>query len=260
MNHRHSPLSRLARRRTRGFTLVELMIAITVALFLIAGMLYMVQSTRAAFGTQNQLAQLQDNERLVMTFMAEVVESAGYFPDPVHNVATTVMPAVAGVFTTAGQSIAGVHNATAQGDTLTVRYGAGPNDNVFNCAGTTNKTALVDTFVNQFSVDNKGQLLCTYHSNVTTTPVVVPLVSGGTNLAVTNLQVRYGIKRNATDTGSCADTYVDASLMAAADWLNVCSINLLVTFTNPLKAGGTGPATITIQRVVAVMNAAGVNT
>ena len=259
MNHCHSPISRLARRGPRGFTLVELMIAITVALFLIAGMLYMVQSTRTAFGTQNQLAQLQDNERLVMTFIAEVVESAGYFPDPVHNVNTTVMP-VAGVFTSHGQSISGTHAAAAPGDTVTIRYGAGLNDNVFNCAGTTNSTVPVDTFVNQFSVDNNGRLLCTYSSNVTTTPIIVPLVSGGANLAVKNLQVRYGIKRNATDTGSCVDTYLTASQMAPADWLNVCSINLQVTFTNPLAAGGTGPATIMIQRVVAVMNAAGVNT
>ena len=242
-------------RRLRGFTLIELMIAITVALFLVGGLLVMLQSTRNAFGNQNQLAQLQDNERLVMTFMAEVVESAGYFPDPVNNVYTTVFPTTP-VFATLGQAVYGTYSATAPGDSVTIRYAAAQNDNVFNCRGSTNTTvANYDVFVNRFWVNTADAknfvLTCTVSSTAINPPVDVPLVNG-----VQNLAVLYGVKKSAAATGSCADTYLNANQMLPADWNNVCSINLTVQFKNPLPIG---LPTITITRVIAVMNAAGVN-
>jgi type IV pilus assembly protein PilW len=255
MNRLMSHSLRLAPQRQRGFTLIELMIAMLVGLFLTGGLMMMVQSTRNTFATQTQLAQLQDNERLVMTFMAEIIESAGYFPRPDQNISTTVLP-IAGVFAASGQAVYGQHVAAAPGDSVWVRYGAGfPSDNIFNCRGTNNTSGAVDTFVNKFWVDTTNAanpvLTCTFSSNVVVNPVPVPLVNG-----VTNLQVLYGIKRNPNDTGSCADTYVDASQVLAGDWNNVCSIVLQVTFTNPII-----PAKpITITRVIAVMNSAGANT
>jgi type IV pilus assembly protein PilW len=253
------PIVRLAnQRRQRGFTLIELMIATTVALFLIGGLLMMVQSTRDAFGNQNLLAQLQDDERLVMTFMAEVVESAGYFPNPVNNAYTTVFPAVS-VFLTPGQSVYGKSNASAFGDTVTIRYAAAQNDNVFNCKGLIN-TAVpgYDVFVNTFAVkiiNGSPMLVCTVSSSVIAA-TDVPLVNG-----VQNLTILYGVKRStAAANGSCADTYLKASEMAPPaflnDWLNVCSINVKISFTNPLKPAA---APIQIQRVIATMNSAGVN-
>src|SRR5277367_5253521 len=89
----------------RGFTLVEMMVAITISVFLAGGLLMMVQSTRDAFGNQQLLAQLQDNQRLVMTFMAEVVESTGYFPDPVHNTSIGVFPINATFAAASGQAV-----------------------------------------------------------------------------------------------------------------------------------------------------------
>jgi type IV pilus assembly protein PilW len=245
----------------RGFTLIELMVAITLGIFLIGGLLMMVQSTRAAFGNQQLLAQLQDNERLVMTFMAEVTESAGYFPNPVLNLNTTVLSAPTGVFLTPGQAVFGTYSAAAPGDTVTIRYAAALNDNVFNCKGLTNTTvANYDVFVNKFWVNNATPtnpvLTCTVSSTAINPAFNVPLVNG-----VQSLTILYGVKRNTTtDTGSCADTYLNASQMAPVtfpnDWLNVCTVNVTISFINPLKP--TGPP-IKIQRVIATMNAAGVN-
>jgi type IV pilus assembly protein PilW len=251
-----SQTSRIAHRHARGFTLIELMIAITVAVFLIGGLLMMVQSTRNAFANQNQLAQLQDNERLVLTFMTEVIETTGYFPSPKLYTAAAVMP-ITGVFGASGQAVFGTYNGgVAPGDTVTIRYGAALNDNVFNCRGTTNIAVVpYDTFVNTFWVNNANVnnpiLTCTFSSGAT--PAVnVPLVNG-----VQNLTILYGIKRNLVDTGSCADTYLNASQMLLADWSSVCSISLTVTFINPVPQGA---PTINITRVIAVMNSAGVNT
>src|SRR5580698_3281447 len=93
--------------RSGGFTLIELLVAMLLALFLIGGLLTLEQSTRKAFGNQNQLVQLQDDERLAMTLMAEVIEASGYFPNPVANTLVGSFPSTA-PFTAAGQSVYGV--------------------------------------------------------------------------------------------------------------------------------------------------------
>ncbi len=246
----------------RGFTLVEMMVAITISVFLAGGLLMMVQSTRNAFGNQQLLAQLQDNQRLVMTFMAEVVESSGFFPDPLHNTSTGVFPITATFTTGNGQAVFGTHSAAAPGDKIWIRYAAAQFDkSIFNCKGLTNTTvAPYDVFVNEFWVNNvvpaNPVLTCTVSSAAISPPVDIPLVNG-----VQSLTILYGVKRNtAADTGSCADTYLNASQMAPPlfpnDWSNVCSINVSMSFINPLNP--TGPP-IVIQRVIATMNAAGVN-
>ncbi len=208
------------RTAQRGFTLIELMVAITLGIFLISGLLMMVQSTRSAFGNQQLLAQLQDNERLVMTFMAAVVETTGYFPNPVVNTNIAMFPAPFAIplhagqqFKVPGQAIFGTFSAAAPGDTVTVRYAAGPGvpapgDNVFNCKGTKNTTGATDVFINTFWVNavnpNNPVLTCTVSSvNGSFPSVDIPLVNG-----VQSLSILYGIKRAVADTGSCADTYL----------------------------------------------------
>jgi type IV pilus assembly protein PilW len=247
-------IDQLKRRQARGFTLIEMMISVTIALFLIGGALAIVGRTRSTFAAQNQLAQLQDNERLAMTFMAEVIESGGYFPAPQTYQASTVMPAVTGKFA-AGQAIYGT--SVAPGDQLYVRFGAGINDNVYGCTGVQNTTVNpYDTYTNVFSVNAAGQLLCTF-TKAAGASVTVPLLNGGANLGVTNLVVLYGVKKNATNTGSCTDTYLNATQVNAnpADWLKVCSVKVKITFANPIVT--TQP--ITIERVMAVMTTVGVN-
>jgi type IV pilus assembly protein PilW len=246
----------MAAARQGGFTLVELMIAIVISIFLAGGLVMMVQSTRNAFGNQNLLAQLQDNERLAMTFMTQIIESTGYFPDPVNNSSNLLLPAT-GVFANQGQGAFGVFNAGAP-DTVTIRYAAAAGDNnLFNCLGVTNTAAAIDVFTNTFAVvtvNGQPQLQCTASSGLGTfAPTTVTLVNG-----VTNLKVLYGVKRSvAASTGTCADTYLNASQMGSADWTNLCSVNVRITFTNPIPPAN--PPTIIIERVIATMNAAGVN-
>jgi len=73
---------RAASRGDRGFTLIELMIALLIGVFLLGALLTIVQTNRTVFGDQNKMAQLQDGERMAMTMMADVIQSAGYFPQP----------------------------------------------------------------------------------------------------------------------------------------------------------------------------------
>jgi type IV pilus assembly protein PilW len=250
---------RSARSAQRGFTLVEIMVALTIGIFLTGALLTIVQSNRRVFGEQNQLAQLQDNERMAMTMMTDVIESAGYFPDPVHNSLGTALP-LSGVFA-AGQSIYGTYSATAPGDQIQVRYMTAPSDGILNCSGLPNPNpvgGLNIVYLNSFAVLN-GQLVCTVTMNGGA-PTAYPLVGGltGSGLDITNMTVLYGVKANAAATGNNVDTYMNATqVTAAALWSNVISVSVQLTFTNPLSANSGQPATFTMQRVIGVMSQTG---
>ncbi len=78
------------RRGQGGYTLVELMIAVLIALFLLGGLVTLVMGTRRTSTTQSQLSQLQDSQRIAMMLMANVIQQAGYFPDPSQSGNTAV--------------------------------------------------------------------------------------------------------------------------------------------------------------------------
>jgi type IV pilus assembly protein PilW len=252
----------------RGFTLIELMVAILIGLFLIGGLLTLVQAMKRTSTMQSGLSQLQDNERMTTTLMTDVIQSSGYFPNPMVNSATTEFP-VTGSFTAAGQALvgSGAYGAAAPGDTITVRYATAGGDGVLNCSGGT--SAVAATFTNTFSVDAFGNLNCALSVNVsgTITNSTIQLISGqvvngAVVSGVTNLQVYYGVQTNIAAGNSSVDTYLDANGVTAGNyWSNVISVKLTLTYVNPLS-GQPGQTTTTIPftRVVAVMQKTGVTT
>src|SRR5271156_6620670 len=118
MNRMHS--RDRASHDERGFTLIEILIALMIGLFLLGALLTIVQTNRTVFGNQNKLAQLQDGERMAMTMMADGIQSAGYFPDPTTNTLTTTLTGIAPFGL--GQSVYGIYSATPPGDQIFVRY------------------------------------------------------------------------------------------------------------------------------------------
>src|SRR5258708_10660938 len=66
-------------RHQRGYTLIEIMIALLVALFLLAGLGTLVAGTRRTGSNQMSLAQLQDEQRLAMSMLNDVIQNTGYF-------------------------------------------------------------------------------------------------------------------------------------------------------------------------------------
>jgi type IV pilus assembly protein PilW len=231
-----------ARPDQQGFTLVEILVALTVGIFLMGALLTIVQTNRTVFGNQNQLAQLQDGERMAMTIMSDVIQSAGYFPDPTTNTLGTTLTAIAPFG--AGQSVYGVYSAAAPGDQLYIRYMTAGGDGILNCSGQSNPTGGPNTlYVNEFQVIN-GQLVCTMNGTQ------YNLVNG-----VTNLSILYGVKANAAATGNSVDTYMNASQVTAAGlWSSVISALVQLTFNNPVYVANQGqPPTIIFQRVISVM-------
>ena len=117
--------------RARGFSLIELIVAMSIAVFLLAGLFTILQGTRHTSSDQTALAQLQDNERVAMSVMTDIVQAAGYFPGAPTAVLTTELAAT-GQFATAGQAIAGTDNG-AQGVNLLIRFETANNDRIYNC-------------------------------------------------------------------------------------------------------------------------------
>jgi type IV pilus assembly protein PilW len=239
----------------RGFTLVEVMVALLIGLFLLGALLTMVQSTRHAFVDQNQLSQLHDSERMAMSLMSDVIQSAGYFPDPTHNT-SGVLAAAPGF--SIGQAINGTFTATppGTGDTITVRFMTASADGILNCSGVPNTSGANILYVNTFKVFN-GQLICTDQNNT-----IYNLVSGvgnnTTTLGVVSMSILYGVKANVAATGNSVDTYLNASQMTTTLWNSVISVQVSLQFTNPLYvAGGSQPQTITVTRDIGVMNQVG---
>ncbi|MGH8219195.1 MAG: PilW family protein [Steroidobacteraceae bacterium] len=244
--------------RRRGYTLIELLVAMTIALFLLGGLLTIVQSTRQAFTTQGEMSQLQDSERLAMTLMGDVIQAAGYFPDPQINT-SSALP-LDGAFT-AGQAMTGTTGAAAPGDSISVRFMTDNGQPILNCTGGTNTTGAAVTYTNTFSVDAAGNLSCTLSVNgAASAPVVLIGPQAGGIGGVQNLQIWYGVNTSGGDAN--VDTFMTATQVTAAnDWDDVTCVKIRLTFFNPLAAQQPGqPNTNYIERVVGVMSRTGVTT
>ena len=234
----------------RGFTLVELMVSITIGIFLIGAVLTILQANRTVFGDQNLLAQLQDNERMALSTMSDVIQTAGYFPDPTTNTAGTEFLAAAPF--AALQTMTGLYGGgAAPGDQLEVRYVTAAGDGILNCSGGSNTTAGPVTYVSVFQVSAAtSQLICTMNGTQ------YALASG-----VTNMTVLYGVQTNLAGATRNVDTYMNASQVTAnGAWGNIVSALVALTFTNPLynvNLPQGQPATITVQRVMNVMGVTG---
>jgi type IV pilus assembly protein PilW len=250
-------------RRQRGYTMIEIVIALLIGLFLLAGLFTIFSGTRRTSTQQNGLAQLQDEQRMAMSVLNDVVQNAGYFDTNTYQSAQTawsasvaVPAAGAGVILAAGQALGGYHTSSTVADTLVARYATSGSDNVINCTGATSATATnyVNTFyITPAHINGKtiNVLDCTPDG---TAASAVPLVIG-----VENLQVWYGISTQAATNN--VDTYKTADQMTAANWANVTSARVTLTFDNPLYSPTQTtqqPQYVYFTRVIALQGRTGV--
>src|SRR5205814_4090625 len=135
MSPRPSTTMRRQAGGQRGFTLIELMVTVAIALFLLGGLLTILQNMRGTYGNQQALAQLQDQQRFAMTVLTDVIQAGGYFPDPVGMTITSALPAVGNY--QAGQAFSGTQRA-GEPDSIGVRYVTAGGDGVMLCDGSTN--------------------------------------------------------------------------------------------------------------------------
>jgi len=229
------------RRPQSGLGLIELLVVIAISLLMLAGLFSIVYGTRQNYLAQNQLAQLQDSERLAMNLITSIVQTGGYFPNPTVNTLIGSLPP-AGAFTAAGQAYFGA--TVGANDQIYVRYVAGTNDGVMDCNGNTNGTGASLTEVNYFYVAN-NQLVCQVTANGVA-KAAQPLVNG-----VTGMAIQYGVNVNNDGTNS-AEQYLTAGAMLPAYWNEVVAVRITLTFTNPVP--GQAGAAPTLSRTIDLLN------
>lgn len=245
----------------RGFTLVELMIAILIGLFLVGGLLTLTSAMRRTGSIQGGLSQMHDNERIALSLMTDAVQSSGYFPSPIGSTTASSAFVATGSWA-AAQTILGtdVGSGSTQTDTISVRYASAGNDGVLNCLGATSTVAA--TWIAQFKLDGAGNLQCLLTTNGT--------VGTATTIAtgVQYMQILYGVQTNTSSGTFSVDTYLTATQMTSAYWQNVISVQVTLWMSNPLycttncTAGQqtTQPPYVQMSRTIALMGKAGVNT
>jgi len=244
------------RLRQGGFSLVELMVSIAIALFIAAGLTFLYINMKTTFNSQDQMSQLQDAQRLAVTMLTTTVQSTGYFPNPSpSNTASTALPASTqnntdGSSFAAGQGIVGKVGTSGTGntsDTVNVRYQTSGTDAVMNCQGAT--ATVQTTWVNTFSIDTSNNLNCAVAATgggVTTAAAAVPLVAN-----VSKMTVLYGVD---IDGDGNTDTYLPASQITAALWPTVRSAKFTLNFVVPSIAPGVAATTQTWTQTIRLMN------
>jgi len=98
----------------RGFTLIELMIAMLIGVFLMAGILQIFSSAKQAYRLQENLSRLQENGRFAMDYLTKGVRMAGYMgcSSSVKSTTNMVDPTKVSVASLALNAISGMNNVT----------------------------------------------------------------------------------------------------------------------------------------------------
>jgi len=68
-----------SRRNARGFSLVELIVAMTIGSFLIVGAVFVYSQSRTSFTLNESQARLQENARYVLSILEPEIQLAGYY-------------------------------------------------------------------------------------------------------------------------------------------------------------------------------------
>jgi type IV pilus assembly protein PilW len=219
------------RRAQAGVTLVEMMIALTIGLFIAVALSAIFVNAKSAFLAQDALSDLHENERLGIAVLTTEVQLAGYYPDPNNRNPPDALPADNNpqmpVQFAAGQSIAGAEGAS---DTLAVRFVTASGDGLMNCQGSVNTTGANQLVTNVFSINANRQLQCAVNGNAP-----VPLVN-----TVTAMTVLYGTDGSASGN---IDRYLVASAVTSKGlWSQVKSVQVRLVFASQFNASQVGAA------------------
>jgi type IV pilus assembly protein PilW len=205
------------KRHEAGFTLTELMISVTIGLFLTAVVANLFLGSRQSYSTNEDMARMQENIRYTQQLFTRVIHSAGFKSSP--NTVT------ASIFTGAAAALAGTDGGTTNPDSFTIRFqgfndGAGAADGtVLDCLG--NRVAggamSVNTFTIAVGANGANALFCNNGTNN------LEIVSD-----VENMQILYG---EDTTSDFAADRYVARGSVTTMD--NVVALRIALLFRTP---------------------------
>ncbi len=137
-------------RRQQGFTLVEIMVAIAISLFLLAGILQVLSSNKQTARFQEAVARIQENARFALMFLGRDFRQAGYMGCTGNNVTNQL-----NIDTTNKDNFYNLQNAVAGWEAASTSAGAdGTAGNTFTI--TDNTIAMTDWVDNNTSALDAG--------------------------------------------------------------------------------------------------------
>ena len=235
--------------RMRGFSLIELMIAMTIGLVisLVVGQLFL--GSRAAFTSTDNLSRLQENSRYALTLITRELRSTSFRSDP-----RVPRPTAYPLATT--PSLNGADGGGTASDQITVRFqgsgnGTGTADGtVQDCVGQLIDygTAVVNTLFIQPDTTNGNEPTLFCNSTGATTCAVgaagcFPVVPG-----VENMQILYGEDTGAapytTNPDGSIDRWVTAAAGNVSNWDNVLSVRVSLLLRTADRVGATSDTKI----------------
>lgn len=188
----------------QGFTLVEIMIAITIGLLMIAGIIQISLANKESARLQRNMGFVQENIRTAMELLGRDIRSAGYYQDddPNARILTAPVPIVTATTSDGG----GANN-----DEITVTY-----ESNTDCLGQATPAIDGNRFaVNHYFISNQ-RLMCRGNGNAT----AQPLVEG-----IESMQILYG--ENTDGNPLSANRYVSPD---ESDLNNVVSVRIALRF------------------------------
>jgi len=223
-------------KKTKGFTLIELMVSILIGLFLLAGLVQIFFASKQTYRLGDGLSRLQENGRFAQYEINRMVRLAGYKPDPTvldnqvfladssFALGSTGLPLVGEQVIMGVDDHSGSDDIIPGTDVLTVRYMGTSDNKTTDCAGIA-VTATI-TSLNTFYVKDGNSLFCTAKTG-SSAEATQELISG-----IEDLQFLYGVDSSGDDV---VDQYMDAdSVTSSTNWPNVISVRvgLLVNTIN----------------------------
>lgn len=212
--------------RQHGLTLIEIMVALLIGSFLLAGVLQIFVVNKQTYRVQDNLSRMQENGRFAIDYLNRYIRLAGYvanepFLDLRNKNQNKRDTLVAGIFSAANPAIIGVNSGGLNNsDSITVSFQANPaynpmTDCLGNVIASPNGTIVV---TNQFRVPTGLQDNNLYCTTTNTTPSVSQpqaIIDG-----VENMQIRYCSRTSAPDTFRCV------TANNVADWSTVQNVRI----------------------------------
>lgn len=208
--------------RQRGLTLVEIMVALVISLFLLAGLLQMFIGTRQSSKVQENLSRVQETGRFAIDFLGRNIRLAGYRSRSTIEEGRSFEDKFPGVRAIQGTNDDGTNSS----DTLTVAFegeSAGQGD-IRNCLNVqiNNSVTSSNAFaVNYVSASDKYELRCQSGAGVAAQAILED---------IENMQILYGENTDG-DVFGVADRYVPANNVGS--WDQVVSLRISVLIRTP---------------------------
>jgi prepilin-type N-terminal cleavage/methylation domain-containing protein len=224
--------------RQSGYTLIELLISISLGLAMMSvAMQYLVGSS-ASFNATESASRIQENGRFALSMITDELRMAGY-GDPNNG------PRPGYFYTTACGAFnpCTANGANTDPDRIAVWYDPPADDGTeTDCTGSAlgASAQVANLFYLDTSAEGVSSLMCRGFDLSTNdwNASAQPLIDG-----VDNMQILYGIDNGGTF------SYISADAMTAANWGAIASVRLVLLVSTGLEDGSSGQDTRTYELV-----------